>query len=403
MSIFEYKAINEENKTIAGLVEAPTEALAAGMLEEKGMKILSMAEKKSGLMGSKMSFSFGGVKAKDVVVFSRQFAVLIESNVALVQSLQLLIGQTKNPKLRSVVAEVAEAIDGGARLSDSLARYPKVFSGFYVNVVRSGESSGKLDEVLVYLADEMEKDFDMMSKIKGAMIYPAFVFCGLGGVGALMMIVVVPKLTDIMSETGGELPIATRILIAISHFMAGYWWLLLIMIGGAFVGLRLLFRFPATKKVMDLVLLKLPIFGKLFQKIYLVRFTRSLRTLLIGGVNISKGLAITADIVTNSVYRKIILQTKKEVEDGNSITSALEASPMVPSMVAQMMGIGEKTGKLDMILEAIGRFYGREIDNTVANLMTLMEPIIMVVLGVGVGVMVAAVIMPMYNLSSQIG
>ena len=166
-------------------------------------------------------------------------------------------------------------------------------------------------------------------------------------------------------------------------------------------GFRFFLRIPVGKRIVDNIILRLPIFGKLFQKIFLVRFTRSLQTLLKGGVNITKGLAITAEVVANTVYREMILETKKEVEDGNSITSAMEISPFVPIMVSQMMGIGEKTGRLDAILESITNFYGREIDNTIANLMTLMEPIIMVIMGIGVGTMVAAIIMPMYSLSSQ--
>lgn len=400
MALFKYKAVNKEKRVLQGLVEANDLKAAEAILKEKEYAIISL-KAKSGLGGKGLSLSFGGIKPKDMVVFSRQFSVLISAGVALVQALQLLVEQTANPKLKQIVAEIAEEIDGGARLSDSLAKRPDVFTNFYVNVIRSGESSGKLDEVLNYLADELEKDYDLTSKIKGAMIYPAFVLCGLGGVGVVMMVFVVPKLTDVMAETGGELPMATKIMIAVSGFLTVYWWMALIMLVGLAVGFKFVRKVPAGKAIFDSVLLKLPVFGKLFQRIFLVRFTRSLQTLLVGGVNISKGLSISAEIVSNDVYQKLILATKKEVEDGNSISSVFLESKQVPIMVSQMMSIGEKTGRLDVILMRITDFYTREINNIVANLMTLMEPIIMVVLGIGVGMMVAAIIMPMYNMASQ--
>jgi type IV pilus assembly protein PilC len=399
MSIFKYKAVSKDGKAISGLVEAPSEKIASDILKEKELEIISLVEKKGGL--SKISFTINRIKARDIVIFSRQFSVLISANVALVQALRLLITQTPNPKLKAIIGEVADEVDGGARLSDALAAWPEVFSGFYVNVIRSGETSGKLDEVLNYLADELEKDYDMISKIRGAMIYPAFVFFGLGGVGVLMMVVVVPKLTDIMEETGGQLPLATRILIATSHFLRDYWWLILIFLIGLAASIKFIVRLPVGKRIVDIIILKIPIFGKLFQRIYLVRFTRSLQTLLTGGVNISKALAITSEVVSNQVYRDLILKTKKEVEDGSSITSVFATSKEIPKMVTQMMSIGEKTGRLSSILGSISKFFSREIDNVMTNLMTLMEPIIMVVMGVAVGIMVAAVIMPMYNMASQ--
>lgn len=399
MSVFKYRAFTKEKRTIAGMVEAPSEDMAVDILRDKELEIISLVEKRSG--SGKFNIVLDRVKPKDIVMFSRQFSVLIGASVALVQSLKLLADQTKNVKFKGIIGEIADEVDGGAKLSDSLAKRPKVFSDFYVNVVRSGETSGKLDEVLIYLADELEKDYDMTSKIKGAMIYPAFVLSGLTVVGAVMMIFVVPKLTAVIAEGGGDLPLATKIVIFISDFLAGYYLLVGFMIVVFIVGFRFFLRVPMGKRIVDIALLRLPIFGKLFQKIYLVRFTRSLQTLLKGGVNITKGLAITAEVVANAMYREIIVETKKEVEDGNSITSAMEKSPYVPVMVSQMIGIGEKTGRLDIILESITNFYSREIDNTIANLMTLMEPIIMVIMGVGVGTMVAAIIMPMYSLSSQ--
>lgn len=400
MPIYKYKARASNGQTVSGLVEATNENFAMEILEEKGLAIVNLSEQGSSFFDSILSF-FHRIKPKDIVIFSRQFSVLISASVTLVQALKILGEQMDNIKFRTVVAEIADEIDGGARLSDSLAKRPEVFSNFYVNVVRSGETSGKLDEVLNYLADELEKDYDMMSKIKGAMMYPAFIISGLCIVGVFMMVSVVPKLTAVITETGGELPLPTKILIAISDFLGNTWYILIVVVIALFFFLRRFMKTPAGKSLFDRLLLHLPVFGKLFQRIYLVRFTRSLQTLIVGGVNISKGLTITAEVVTNDVYKKLIEETIKEVEDGNSITSVFEKSEQIPKMVSQMMSIGEKSGRLDVVLGRITDFYTREINNIINNLMSLLEPIIMVVMGIGVGLMVAAIMLPMYKMASS--
>ncbi len=398
MSIYKYKVIDPAGKTLAGLVEAGSEEVAADTLREKGYSIISLYLESEGK--AKKQFVFGSIGPKDMVVFSRQFSVLISANIAIVQSLRVLVDQTENLKFKMILAEIVDEIDGGSTLSDSLAKRPKVFDNFFVNIVKSGESSGKLDEVLDYLANEMEKEYDMMSKIKGAMIYPAFVSGMLLIVGYVMMVFVVPKLTDVLRETGTELPFATKALIATSDFLIAYWWMAIFLVFGTFFGGRYLLGTKPGRIVLDNVVLRLPIFGKLFRLIYLTRFTRSLNTLLVGGVTITHGLKITAEVVSNSVYKDLIEKTIVSIEDGHSISHEFSQSSHVPKMVSQMMSIGEKTGKLDMILRKITDFYAREIDNIVANLMTLMEPIIMVIIGLAVGVMVAAIILPMYQMAA---
>lgn len=399
MPIFKYKAVNRGEETISGLVEAESIEYAEEILKDKGLSIIYLALEAEGKSGGMDILN--RIKMKEVVVFSRQFSVLISANVPLVQALKILVGQTVNPKFKIIISQVADEVDAGSRLSAALGRRPNIFTDFYTSVIKSGETSGKLDEVLNYLADEMEKDYDMMSKIRGAMIYPAFVLSGLLVVGFLMLTFVVPKLTDIMAQSGGELPMATRILIGVSGFLSKFWWIVLLIVLGGGIGLRIFARTSRGKVIFDTIKLRLPVFGKLLQRIYLVRFTRSMKTLIAGGVTIINSLSIAADVVDNEVYKQIIRDTIKEVEDGNSISTVFIKSKEIPSMVSQMMNIGEKTGKLDVILGRITDFYGREIENIVANLMTLMEPIIMVVMGIGVGLMVAAVIMPMYNMASQ--
>lgn len=400
MPIYKYKALTHEGRTITGLIDVANENIAMEVLEEKGFTIINLIEQNNGTKFDLSSF-FHRITQKDLVIFSRQFSVLVSANVTLVQSLKILSEQLENPRLQIIIAEIADEIDGGSRLSDSLSKRPELFSGFYINVIKSGETSGKLDEVLDYLADELEKDYDMVSKIKGAMIYPAFIVSGLAFVGTYMMISVVPKLTAVIIETGGEIPLPTKILMNTSAFLNRFWFFLLLMIIGIIVGLRYYYKSEYGKRMFDKMLLGMPIFGTLFQRIFLVRFTRSLQTLILGGVNISKALTITSEVVTNSVYRDLILETIKEVEDGNSITSVFERSEQFPKMVSQMISIGEKSGKLDTVLGRVTDFYTREINNIISNLMSLMEPIIMVVMGVGVGLMVAAIILPMYKMASS--
>ncbi len=399
MSLYKYKATDNTGKTVTGLVEADDENYAVELLQEKNFTPFAL-RKKSSFNPNNIDF-LNVIKSKDVVVFSRQFSVLISANVALVHSLKLLVDQTKNPKLQQIISEIAQDVDGGARLSDAFSKFPKVFSSFYVNVVKSGETSGKLEDVLIYLADELEKDFDMNSKIKGAMIYPAVVISVLFIIGGIMMIFVVPKLTEIINTSGDELPLPTKVLIAVSDFLQAYWWLVLGAIMGGYFAFKFFISKPSGKMIFDNLLLKLPIFGHLFKLIYMVRFTRSMNTLIIGGVSISRSLDITAEVVSNDVYKKLIKDTKQAVEDGNSISSIFQESKEVPIMVSQMMAIGEKTGRLDKILSKITDFYTREINNIIANLMTLMEPIIIIVIGVGVGMMVAAIILPMYQMADS--
>lgn len=401
MPYFKYKALDNKSKKIkSGLVEAVSANVAVEVLQEKGFSVISVTEK-SGFRKFKELSILDKIKSRDIVIFFRQFSVMISANIAIAQALKVLIDQTDNKKLKTIVSEIAGEVDAGAKLSSALAKRPKIFPSFYISVIRSGETSGKLDEVLEYLADEVEKDYDMMHKIRGAMIYPAFITTGLFAVGIIMMIYVVPKLTTILTETGAELPLSTKILIGTSGFLKSYWWSLLIILISLIISIKFYINRPQGRKQFDFLKLHLPVFGKLFQRIYLVRFARSMNTLIIGGVTITSGLKVSANVVGNVIYKDLINQTIKAVEDGNSISSVFITSKVIPKMVSQMLSIGEKTGKLDIVLDGLTNFYTREIDNTVANLMTLMEPIIMVIMGLAVGVMVAAVILPMYNLASQ--
>lgn len=400
MPIYKYKALNKKQETISGMVDAANEEIAVDVLVEKGLSVLSVGKEHVFDITKVMGF-LNRVKSKDLVIFSRQLAVLVSANLPIIKSLRVLKEQTENLYFQKILAEVIDDVEGGEKLSKSFAKYPKVFSIFYISMVKSGETSGKLEDVLNYLADQQEKDYDLASKIKGAMIYPAFILSGLSIVGVIMMVFVVPKLTAILQESGGQLPFTTRVLIGTSGFMSSYWWVLLIgLIAGIFL-IRLILKSEGGRKKWDYIKLKLPVFGPLFQKIAVVKFTRGFSTLLIGGVTITQSLEILADIVGNEVYKELILETIKEVEAGKSVASVFLRSKEVPKMLSQLMVMGEQTGKLDEIFLRISNFYAREVDNMVVNLVTLIEPLIMILMGVAVGGLVSAIILPMYQMATQ--
>ncbi len=393
---FRYEATDNQGDKKIGLVEADNSQEAATLLKDNGLILLNLE-----VTSVKKSFNIpflNRISLKDLVIFARQFSIMIGAGVAMVQALRILVNQTENPNLKKVIAEIADEVDGGALLSDCLAKRPKIFSQFFVSVIKSGEKSGKLDDVLSYLADEIGKDYDMTSKIRGAMIYPAVVIVAMFAIGLVMMIFVLPKLMDVLTETGTALPLATRILIGISNFLTGYWWIVIAFVLAAVFFIRIVLKSKPGRIIFDGLILRVPVFGKLFQKILLVRFCRSMNTLLIGGVSIENSLSIAGDVVSNMTYQSLVEKTIRAVEDGNSISMIFLESPLVPKMVAYMMQVGEETGKLDLVFSKVAEFYSREVDNMLANMMSLLEPLVMILIGVGVGVMVAAVIMPMYSM-----
>jgi type IV pilus assembly protein PilC len=404
MPRYKYKAKNRQGKSFQGVVEAEDESDASKVLDDRGLEVVYLEYAGKGNQGKSKGFTLpflNRVKRKDIVIFSRQLSVMISANVSVVQSLRILIEQTSNETLKKIVTDIADNVESGIKLSDALARHGETFSHFFVSMVQSGETSGKLDEVLEYLADQQEKDYDLVSKIKGAMIYPIFIITGLVLVGTAMMIFVIPQLTGMLTAAGTELPMTTKILIGTSNFMRGYWWLLIIMVSGLIIGFRQLVKWPQGKAILDVFVLRLPVFGNLFKMIFLVRFTQSLATLTTGGVPLTSALKIVSGLVGNRTYQKLIEQTIKEVEDGNSVAVVFLESKDVPQLVSQMLAVGEKTGRLAEVLDKVSGFYAREIENMVANMTHLIEPFIMVIIGVAVGGMVASIILPMYNLANS--
>ena len=403
MSIFNYKALNKREEVKVGVVEAPDSALAVEALTEKGLKVIDLKEAKKSLDSRFQDISFfNRINQKELVIFSRQLSVMVSATVPIVQALRVISKQTKGVGLKKVITKIADDIDEGLKFSAALEKH-SCFTGFFVNMVASGESSGRLDKVLSYLADEVESSYDLQAKIKGAMIYPAFISGGLLIVGILMMIFVIPQLTGMLTESGGELPFMTKVLVAVSDFFKNDY--LYLIIGTTIIGGGGYYFFNKTElgiKVFNFLKLKLPVFGKLWQMIYLVRFAGTLSSLITAGVPLTEGLRITGDVVDNYYYKKLIDQAIEKVKDGYSVAYVFSKSNMFPDMLSQMLKIGEKTGSLGDVLTKLADFYSREVENMVANLTSLLEPLIMVVIGVAVGGMVIAIIMPMYEMSNAI-
>lgn len=400
--LFDYKAKTIEGKTVKGSIDAPSEELAVDNLTKQGLILLSLVEHGKGLKLS-MDIRIGsGVKSKDMVLFSRQLSVMISAGLPLMRALTVLAEQTSNRYFKNVITEITDDVRGGTRFSSALAKYPKIFNDFFINMIRAGETSGKLDEILNYLADEQEKNYDLASKIKGAMIYPIFIFVAMLGIMFLMMTMVIPKLTAVLTEAGVELPLPTKILIATSNFLSAYWYILILALIILIISFRLFLKTRPGRFIWDSTKLKLPVFGGLLQRIYLVRFTRSMSTLLIGGVPLTSGLRIVADVVGNVIYKNIILDTVEAVEGGNSISSVFIESTIIPKMLSHIMAVGEQTGQLDTVLDKMANFYAREVENMLGKLTVLIEPVIIIILGIAVGGIVASILLPMYNLATAI-
>ncbi len=401
MSLFSYKAKNEKNQLIEGVIDAISEDVVVTLLLEKGLSIIEIKKQSSKDFENQILSFLNRVKIREKVIFFRQLSVMIDANLPIVKALRILVKQANNKYFKSIISGIADEVDGGAKLSQAMAVYPNAFSDFYTNIVASGETSGRLSEVMNYLADQQEKDYDLQSKVRGAMIYPAFILSGLFVVGLIMMIFVVPQITQMLKDSGVPLPLMTRILLWASDFFRYYWWLVIISIAIVISGFWFItHKTIKGRKIFDLFKIKVPVFGKIAINVYVVRITRSLYTLLKGGVSASRALKVVRRVVGNTVYEEMLDQTIKDVDEGSSLASSIIANKYVPILVSQMISVGEETGKLEDVLERLTEFYSREIDNSVTNLSTLIEPVIMIILGIIVGAFVAAVIMPMWQLSA---
>jgi len=399
---FNYQARTQEGELRIGAIEAATVDIAVASLQRRGLVVVSMdpEEEKFSLSGFSLRL-FERVKQKEVVMLSRQLATLFEAKVPVVESLKVIISEMESPVLRREIAGLLDDIQGGAAMSQAMARHPKVFSSFYVSMVRSGEESGKLDETFTYLADYLERTYELTTKARNALIYPAFVLFAFVAVMLLMMTIIVPQLTPILLEVGGELPIYTRIVIGVSDAMREFALFLFMIFALLITILWRYYQTPPGRLAVHRFQIAIPLIGSLYQKLYMARIADNLQTLLSGGIPVVRALEITADVVGNEVYRNVVLASIESVKGGSSISAALAQHRDVPPLMSQMIRIGEETGRLDHILKSLAHFYQREVDSLVDNLVDLIEPILILVLGGGVGLLVAAILMPIYSITAQ--
>lgn len=395
---FNYQARTQKGQIQTGVVEASSREAALSLLQKYGLYITFLEIAKVPFYAKRIEIS-PRISRKDVVVFSRQLAIMFKSNVPVVEALQTLSNQTKNQNFKEKILKIAEKVEGGTSLSVSLASYPKIFSPFYTNMVKSGEVSGKLSEVLGYLADHLEREYNFYSKVITTMIYPAFVCFVFLVILILMVVFVVPQLSQVLAATGKEAPRLTKMAMGLSSFLKRWWWvfILFFLSFGIFV-----FKFLRTKegkKIVDRLSLKLPLLGEFFKKIYLSRLAENLSTLISSGLPIVRALEITGEIVGNDTYKTIILKTQDGVKRGEPMSSILlRYSEFFPPLFIQMTIVGERTGQLGSALMNIVNFYQSDVERSLDSFTSLLEPILIIGLGVIVAGLVMAFLLPIYRL-----
>lgn len=393
---FKYRAKTKANKLVDGIVDAENEFISRDLLKARGLTVISLKSER--FSANSIMAILNRVKSKDLVIYFRQLAVMVEASIPLIKALKVLSDQTDNPKLKMITEEIYQDVDSGSKLSEAMEKHVRVFSKFFVNIIKAGETSGRLEQVLNYLADQQEKDHDLASKIKGALIYPIVILVGMFGGGIGMMVTVMPKLVGIFEGMGAELPWQTRVIIASSDFLVDYWWFVIAVVVGIVVGLVYYGRTKQGRIVLGFIKLRIPVFGTMFRMMYIVQMMRSLHTLLIGGVTLVDSLEIVKDVVDNHAFEQLLDEARDQVNDGHPLAEVFANSKLVPAVVSNMIDIGEQSGRMDQMLERVSAFYQKELDAIASNIMVLMEPIIMVALGFGVAVMVSAIFVPLYNL-----
>jgi type IV pilus assembly protein PilC len=399
--IFKYKAIDKSGQTKEGTIEAVSIEVAISSLQKRDLVLsnINPVEDKS-FLERKISF-FDRVSNKDIVILSRQMATLFEAQVSALRVFELLATQSEKPALRRKLGEVATDLQAGNTISEALAKHPDVFTDFYVNMVKSGEESGKLDQTLMYLADYLDRTHEVTSKVKSALIYPAFIIFTFFAVMVLMLTVVIPKISAILTDSGQAIPVYTKVVLGISGFFVDYGvFLLIILVVGGFFFWRYT-RTEAGKYTIDRFKISMPAFQILYRKLYLSRIADNMNVMLVSGIPIVRGLELTSKVVENKIYEDALKKATEDVKTGNSISDALMKSGEIPGIFIQMVKIGEETGQLGNILKTLASFYRREVINAIDALVGLIEPVMIVFLGFGVAFLLASVLIPIYNISSS--
>lgn len=401
--LFNYVAVDNSNVQREGTVEAVTIDAAITAIQRRGYTVVSIdpANQAAGFNLSNIKFEFfNSVSNKDVVILSRQIATLFQAHVSPLRIFRLLSAEVDNPQLKDAMNKITEDLQGGNSISRALAQHPDIFSSFYVNLVRAGEESGSLEKSFAYLADYLDRTYELVSRARNALIYPAFVVVIFVSVMSLMLTMVIPKIADILTGSGQELPIYTRIVIGTSDFLVNNILIIILLLsfGGFF-----LWRFLRTdvgRRSFDEFVISIPYIGDLQRKLLLTRICDNLGTMLERGISMVQALEVTADVVDNMVYKEIIEQSLYEVKSGRSLGDAISEYPEIPGVLTQMVKVGEETGSLAEILGTLANFYRREVYNAVDTLIGLIEPAMIVLLGLGVGVLLASVLMPIYGLTN---
>lgn len=399
MKKFEYKAKTKEGRTVKGIVEVKNEKDAIKLLRTKELITLSLKPKEKSDLLSFLSV-LQGVSSSDVAELTRQLSTMINAGLALTDGLTILRDQSK-PAVSRLLGDVIRDVEGGSSLHAAFSKYPRVFSKIYLSLIKSGELAGSLDKVLARLSDNLEKTQEFKSKIKGALIYPAIVVVGMIVVAFIMMVYVIPKLTEMYEEFGTTLPLPTQILIFVSRFTTRYWFIVIAGFIGLIYVLYLWKKTPLGREQIDSLKLRMPIIGPLTRNVILTDITRTLSMLVTAGVSIIEALNTIAEGVNNAVFEKSLSHAAKQVEKGLPLASVLERFEEYPPIVSQMTAVGEETGKLDEVLMRVSRYFELQSEVAIKGLTSAIEPIMMVLLGLGVGFLVMAIIMPIYNLTSQ--
>lgn len=396
---FSYKVKVQNGEIIEGKIGAPDEGAAVEILQGKGYLVLGIERLEGDIFSVDLNKYFQRVTNKDIVIFTRQLSTLIDADMPLAEGLRTLAKQFEKPNLKKVISEISDAVEGGSSLSSALASHPKLFSSFYIKLVQSGEVSGKLHDSLIYLAEHLERSQEINSKIRGALAYPVFVVFALIAVTFIMVVYVLPQLLVIFKDVGAQdLPLTTRMLIWVTTFINNYiYYLLFLVFGSLFVGWRYI-QTTTGKAVFDNFKINMPALGTVVRNLYLARISESLSTLIKSGIPILDTLHITSDLVGNVNYQKVLLDAEESVRGGGNISDVLARYKEVPPLMTSMVSIGEKTGKLDFMLGHISKFYKSESDSTIDSIATLIEPVLVLILGIGVAILVSAILLPIYNL-----
>jgi len=400
MPMFDYTAkAAASGQILKGQLDVPTRDDVIAFLRKSRMTPVSVREAPKDL---KMPSFGSGVTTRDVVIFTRQFATMINAGLPLVQSLTILAQQTENAVLKDVTRQVVYDVEAGNTLADALRKHPKAFSDLYVNMVSAGEAGGILDTILLRLATFLEKNDALVRKVKGAMVYPGVIMSVAAGAIAILLIFVIPTFQSMFASVNMELPLPTRVVIGASNFLTGWWWMIILVAAGIFFAVRQYYATPVGRRQIDGALLNAPVLGDVLRKSAVSRFTRTLGTLISSGVSILDGLEITAKTAGNMVIHDAVMKSRQSIAGGETIAGPLAESKVFPPMVISMVSVGEQTGGLDEMLSKIADFYDEEVDVAVSALLSLMEPMMIVVLGVIVGGMVVAMYLPIFDMMNAV-